>query len=723
MIQFVLNIAGHSRYVHTFHSVAYNCRGVNFTTMSYGKYIPIQAKKDYKGSKKSEFIVGSSKDQKIQGKGGDDAIAGRDGDDDLFGDKGNDHLAGDLGTNTLTGGKGDDIFFFQFDKNKLGFSAITDFSKNDRIALPSSLRKNLDISHEDGHSILSHSKSDTEYAIIENFKIKKNHIVNDYDYIFPSPRTAGNDDAEIRGIWKGCSLYYDDCQNLTDNDDIFRQKKAVSTYINGKKGNDDLTGNKKGDQIKGKEGNDTLNGGKGRDELDGGKGDDILIGGKGNDTFEDDDGSNTFTGGKGSDYFKVVKGWDGVAQIERPRSSKLFQLIKTKDGEKKVWCTFSHDQIDLDFSNPKVLLEFLKIIKFYILKDMKIFRLDAVAFLWKQENTSCINQPKTHYIIKLIRFISSLIDKDSIIITETNIPSKENLSYFGKGDEAHWIYNFTLSPLILYTLVSGDCSQLRKWSMTMPPAQEGNAYFNFLASHDGIGLRPVEGRLNPGQLNKLISSMKSSGAKISYKTSQFGEEIPYEINITYLDGLKSTFEGDSNYQVERFICAHVIMFAMEGIPAIYIHSLLGTKNNYDAIDLGEENRSINRYKWNKMELYTVLKNKSSLNYKILSKLNKILNIRSKQPAFHPNATQFTLNLGNNIFGIWRQDKKREQSIFSITNITSATILLSLEKVNLIETEKWFDLISGNSLKSIENKISIKPYQSLWMSNYKIDEKN
>ena len=301
--------------------------------MSYGQYIPIQAKKDYKGSKKSEFIVGSSKDQKIQGKGGNDAIAGRDGDDDLFGDKGNDHLAGDLGTNTLTGGKGDDIFFFQFNNNKIGFSTITDFSKNDRIALPSSLRKNLDISHEDGHSILSHSKSDTKYALIENFKIKKKHIVNDYDYIFPSPRIAGNDDAEIRGIWKGCSLYYDDCQNLTDKDDIFKQKKAVSTYINGMKGNDDLAGNKKGDQIKGKEGNDTLNGGGGgdeldggkgndtlnggggSDELDGGKGNDILIGGKGNDLFEDDDGSNTFTGGKGSDYFIIEDDDDAFVTI------------------------------------------------------------------------------------------------------------------------------------------------------------------------------------------------------------------------------------------------------------------------------------------------------------------------------------------------------------------------------------------------------------------------
>ena len=272
--------------------------------------------------------------------------------------------------------------------------------------------------------------------------------------------------------------------------------------------------------------------------------------------------------GQGHDFFKVVKDWNGIAQIERPRSSELFQKIQTVDGEKKVWCTFSHDQIDLDFSKPAVLLEFLKIIKFYIKKNIKIFRLDAVAFLWKKQNTSCINLQETHYIIKLIRFVSTLIDKNTIIITETNIPSKENLSYFGNNDEAHWIYNFTLSPLILFTLLSGNCSQLRKWSMTMPPAQEGNAYFNFLASHDGIGLRPVEGKLDSTELYKLIDKMRESGGRISYKTSQWGEEIPYEINITYLDSLKSTFNGDEAL-IKRFICAHTIMLAMEGIPAIY----------------------------------------------------------------------------------------------------------------------------------------------------------
>ena len=423
--------------------------------------------------------------------------------------------------------------------------------------------------------------------------------------------------------------------------------------------------------------------------------------------------------GQGHDFFKVVKDWNGIAQIERPRSSKLFQKIRTDDGVKKVWCTFSHDQIDLDFSKPAVLLEFLKIIKFYIKKNIKIFRLDAVAFLWKKQNTSCINLQETHYIIKLIRFVSTLIDKNTIIITETNIPSKENLSYFGNNDEAHWIYNFTLSPLILFTLLGGNCSQLRKWSMTMPPAQEGNAYFNFLASHDGIGLRPVEGKLDSTELYKLIDKMRESGGRISYKTSQWGEEIPYEINITYLDSLKSTFDGDESFQIKRFICAHTIMLAMEGIPAIYIHSFLGTENDYNAIAAGGENRSINRFIWNKKDIYKILEDKNSNNFYIMSKLNNLLKIRSKQPAFHPNATQFTLNLGDEVFGLWRQDKKRKQSIFSISNVTSKSVRLSLQKINLIETEEWIDLISGNALINIDDDILLKPYQSYWISNYKI----
>ena len=420
--------------------------------------------------------------------------------------------------------------------------------------------------------------------------------------------------------------------------------------------------------------------------------------------------------GKGSDYFIEVGNWSGIPQVVRPRTSDLFQKFETKNGDKLVWCTFSRDQVDLNFKNPKVLIEFIKIFSFYIKKGIRIFRLDAVAYIWKEENTNCINRPETHSIVKILRLIIERMDNRAILITETNVPNTENLAYFGESNEAHWIYNFTLSPLILYTLLRGNCSILRKWSMTMPPAKIGNAYFNFLASHDGIGLRPIEGYINKTELTSLLNLMKSFGGEISYRTSQWGDKNPYEINISFLDSLRGTFEGVDNFMFDRFICAHTIMFSFEGVPAIYIHSLLGTRNDYESIKKGKENRSINRFKWEKNKIYKLLSNSKSLNAKILSRIKEILKIRIKQPAFHPNSTQFTLNLGNKTFGLWRQDADRTQSIFCITNITKSSESISLSEINLIETEDWFDLLTSKKLKGINDRITMKPYQTLWITN-------
>jgi len=420
--------------------------------------------------------------------------------------------------------------------------------------------------------------------------------------------------------------------------------------------------------------------------------------------------------GHGSDFFINVNNWDGIPQVVRPRTSELFQTVKTKSGEREVWCTFSHDQIDLDFKNPNVLIEFINIFNFYIKKNIKIFRLDAVAYIWKEENTNCINRPEAHYLIKIFRLILDYLDKRSVLITETNIPNKENLTYFGNGDEAHWIYNFTLAPLILYTLVNGDSSELRKWSMTMPPAKNGNAYFNFIASHDGIGLRPIEGYIDEDNIEKLLMLMKKFDGKISYRTTQWGDKTPYEINISFYDSMRGTFEGEDEFLFERFICAHAIMFAFEGVPAIYIHSLLGTKNNIDGIQKGGENRIINRYQWDKHQLFNLLKNNDSINYKIYKKINELLKIRINQPAFHPNSTQFTLNLGNKIYGLWRQDLERTQSIFCVSNITKDVIKFPLNSINLIETEDWFDIITRNKILSINGKIEMNPYETLWISN-------
>ena len=420
--------------------------------------------------------------------------------------------------------------------------------------------------------------------------------------------------------------------------------------------------------------------------------------------------------GTGSDFFFTADPADDLSMVTRPRVSPLLRETETAKGTKHVWCTFSHDQVDFDFRNPNVLLAFVDIIRLYIDKGAKLFRVDAVAFLWKIVGTNCINLPQTHEVIRLLRTLIEHVDPSIIIITETNIPNRENLTYFGNANEAHAIYNFSLPPLLVNTLVSGDCKYLKSWMMSMPPAQNGTAYFNFIASHDGIGLRPAEGLLSDEEISELVHTMQNFGGKISWRASDHGQQKPYEINITLFDALQGTIKGPDRWQIDRFICAHAIMLGMEGIPGLYIHSLLGTSNDYEKVANTGQNRSINRRRWELTELEALLDSPYSQHHKVLTRLSQLIRVRKAQPAFHPNATQFTLQLGNQIFGYWRQSLDRKQSVFCISNISDEEQSVLLSDINLIGTDNWIDLITRQEIALSSSFLQMKPYQTLWISN-------
>src|SRR5690554_1950797 len=134
--------------------------------------------------------------------------------------------------------------------------------------------------------------------------------------------------------------------------------------------------------------------------------------------------------------------------------------------------------------------------------------------------------------------------------------------------------------------------------MSMPPAQLGTSYLNFIASHDGVGLRPTDGLLTDEEKQSLIQCMEGFGGKVSYRRLPQGGEQPYEINISLWDALKGTeLHGPDQWQLQRFLCAHGVMLALEGIPGFYIHSLLGTSNDYGRMEQTGRFRSINRSQW------------------------------------------------------------------------------------------------------------------------------
>ena len=418
----------------------------------------------------------------------------------------------------------------------------------------------------------------------------------------------------------------------------------------------------------------------------------------------------------GLDYFIYSKNkFKGLTKVVRPRTSNLLKEIKIEGKKGYVWCTFSHDQIDLNFKNPKVLIYFLKIIKFYIDNGVSVLRLDAVAFLWKKEGTNCINLPETHSIIRLIRLIVENYSPNSIIITETNIPSHENLSYFGNNNEAHCIYNFSLAPLLIHAIISGSSFYLKKWSRSMPPAQLGNAYLNFLSTHDGIGMRPLEGIIPVDEQSKLFTTLQKSGAFLSYRSFNNKENV-YEVNTTLLDAFSLTYHGKDKFKTKRFILAHEILFSMEGIPAVYFQNLVASNNDISKFKKTKSVRSINRKNWDFNILSKKLEKSSSINSKMYSSLIRLIVLRKKQPAFHPNATQFTLQLDDFFFGIWRQSIDRSQSIFCVSNLTKSRKKFFLHDINLISTNNWFDILKHKKIKNINSEIILQPYQSVWITN-------
>lgn len=417
----------------------------------------------------------------------------------------------------------------------------------------------------------------------------------------------------------------------------------------------------------------------------------------------------------GRDFIKTAAAGTDVAQVIRPRPSPLLYAHQTEAGEKWVWCTFGPDQVDLDFANPDLLCEFVRLLRFYIDKGIRVFRLDAVGFLWKREGTSCLHLNETHEIIKLMRTLIDHLDANIWLITETNVPAHENLEYFGNGNEAHLIYNFSLPPLLVHALLSGRSTYLRRWMMSTAPTPEGCTVFNFSASHDGIGLRPVEGLLPDEELARMTDLVESYGGRLTMR-SYGGQEVPYEMNTTLFSALKGTLHGPDEHQVARFIASQTITMALEGIPAFYIQSFLASENDDALAQKTGQNRSVNRSQWQATEIDARLQDKASPMVQVFFELRRRLALRKRQKAFHPDATQFTLHTISGTFGFWRQSLDRQQSLFVITNITKDEKVLDLRDINLFASADWVDLLSETKIDPEDSNFVLAPYQSVWITN-------
>lgn len=391
------------------------------------------------------------------------------------------------------------------------------------------------------------------------------------------------------------------------------------------------------------------------------------------------------------DFFLDVDPAADLSAVVRPRTSPLLTTFRDASGrERHIWTTFSADQVDLNYTNPNVLLAVIEVLFFLISQGARLLRLDAVTFLWKQPGTPSANMAETHALIKVMRAAVERLCRDVVVITETNVPHRENIAYFGNGcDEAHMVYNFALPPLLAHSFVKGDSTRLSDWaaSLTLPGSKV--CFLNFSASHDGVGVRPVEEILEAGELDALVAAALSAGGQVSYR-SIAGEDRPYEINCTFLDLISKPGDADP-IVAARFVASQAIVLAMPGVPAIYIQSLIGSRNDLAGVRATGRARSINRQRHELVDVEAAIDDAATLRSMVFHGILKLIGAREAETAFAPSAGFKVLHPDPRVFAIRRFAHGSDHDIVAVTNLTDDDLAL-----NLAEKGEGFDVLSGET---------------------------
>jgi glycosidase len=404
------------------------------------------------------------------------------------------------------------------------------------------------------------------------------------------------------------------------------------------------------------------------------------------------------------DFFTEADPSKDYSSVTRPRALPLLTGFETAQGPKHVWTTFSEDQIDLNFRCPQVFHKIVELLLFYAEQGASYIRLDAIGFMWKELNTPCIHLPQVHALVQAMRAVLDAVAPHVKLITETNVPHKDNISYFGNGEnEAHLVYQFPLPPLTLHTLQTGNSEKIVDWMDSLEPTSDRTTFFNFLASHDGIGIRPVEGILSKEQVNYLSDCVQANGGRVSFKNNGDGSQSPYELNINYFDAV-CDISLDEQTNLKRFMAAQSILLSMAGVPGIYIHSLLGSSNDIEGLASLGYNRAINREKLDFDKLVAALTDSDTQRYQVLNRFEKLLSIRKNQRSFSPSASQRIVKTDSRLITFVRNEK-----IAVVINVSNQAVEL---KTSILLDNLNTDLISGNT---IEATTMLAPYQVMWLS--------
>ncbi len=313
-------------------------------------------------------------------------------------------------------------------------------------------------------------------------------------------------------------------------------------------------------------------------------------------------------------------------------------------------------QPDLNYENPAVLIDMIRILTRWQVAGVDGFRMDAAPFLWKREGTNCENLPETHTILQLFRAAFDYVSEGTVMIAEANQEPSDVVDYFGSGDECHVAYNFPIMPTFFLALAENDPTYItdeleRLETLDIPDTAQ---WFTFLRVHDELTLEfvdPDERRLLNDEYRRDDDWDFRDGEGISGRLYDLLETDP-----------------------ERVLLAYSLLFSIEGTPIIYYGDEIGMSNDRAFFEemnekLGyDDSRYLHRGPFDEERKAAAMAGDDPDAHTIWTGLREMIGTRTSNPALF--AEQPTYRVENGVFVSTRTHGDRTLSTYN--NVTTAS---------------------------------------------------
>lgn len=436
---------------------------------------------------------------------------------------------------------------------------------------------------------------------------------------------------------------------------------------------------------------------------------------------------------------------EDLKQLSRPRNFPVltkYRVVKNDEnrkvailGEKKeeenvlgegyVWTTFSRAklddgseetcQIDINYNNPNVFVESVKILLFYVEQSAKLVRLDAIGYIWKKIGSSSLHEPECHKILEALGSVLRIAAPEVITISEVNEPQVNAFTYIGNKEhpEADLAYQFSHFPLAVHAVLTEQSNFYQEWLKTIS-VFGAHQFTTVLGSHDGIGMKPARGLLPEEELERLCKILvEEHQGKPNFAVLPGGKKIIYEVCATPWCIINNPHTNENfDTQLQRYLAVTAMGLCIPGIPAIYWNGLFGMKNYLPEGGL-DENRTVNREIFDYIALKDLLDNETSEIHRCFQAVKYLLATRAKEQAFHPH-TKLTpvVNDSSQVVSCLLDYAAENSQILAVTNVAKQQCKITLDSKDLPTNTSWIDLLSGNQY-TIPN-IELNAYQVCWL---------